>query len=817
LGGIFSIQRINNNTNEDQSEYTIPIASEPHSIIQITDNSDFTNENGVSSGDGSQGNPYIIENLEIDASIDNGIFIDGTDKYLIIRNCTVENGATSYHGIWLMNTQYITIENTTIQGNKDGILIDNSQEIVAINNTITSNNENGISMKGTSSHDNVIENNTLFDNFENGVYLEECSYNTITNNRIYENDLNGVYINGASLQSSYNIIGNNTIHHNNNQGVFIGRGVHTTITNNSIYENIRNGIYSESSSSYLYISFNTITNHDNAIRLESTNFAHVYNNTLTHFHDNFGAGVNALNSHDSNIENNTISNTDYWSDLYAIQVQSSDRSLVSNNAMFDVGRGINIIGSDLTKIENNSIYNVEMGVGIFTDGFDGSHNTTIYENTFTECEVGVELSSGEYTNISHNIIQNGIDKEGYISAGIKLNHNSDANHTTIEYNQIINGDAYGIYIKAHHTVVMGNNISHNSEGIWMESSLHNHILSNNISASNGTHGWGVYVKQSTNNTISSNTIFDNDYGIYLAYSNNNSIQSNNISYNYYSGIHFQVSNTSIVYDNDIHNNDYGIRFMEAKDNVIWFNSFWERGEFSRHIYIDSQFQNHFNHTDTENYRTEVNLGNYYDDYASATHDGMVWDTERDFFGKGMDYYPLVNKNRTAFPISVIELEADTALSQNGFVSLNWTESEYANVYFVYRCESEVSSADELEESCFIGHTELLEFDDVHDINGTYYYFVIATNPYTSSEISVEVNVEIAIKPPSEEENGDGDNGETDGETDENQEVNNNNGTSSTDNEPRIDGFIPLSMVSITLLFSAILLTKQRKNSDTLRN
>ncbi|MBU3902481.1 MAG: right-handed parallel beta-helix repeat-containing protein, partial [Candidatus Thermoplasmatota archaeon] len=60
-----------------------------HEPIHIYGNDDFTEENGVVNGSGTESDPYIIEGWDIDASQGSnaGIEIRNTNVYFIIRNC----------------------------------------------------------------------------------------------------------------------------------------------------------------------------------------------------------------------------------------------------------------------------------------------------------------------------------------------------------------------------------------------------------------------------------------------------------------------------------------------------------------------------------------------------------------------------------------------------------------------------------------------------------------------------------------------------------------------------------------------------------
>ncbi|MHA1755678.1 MAG: right-handed parallel beta-helix repeat-containing protein, partial [Promethearchaeota archaeon] len=114
--------------------------------------------NGVSKGwikgDGSYNNPYIIENMTIDATgspTGCGILIeDSKNDYFIIRNCTIKNSGVNIYdgGIKILNSANGTIiNNNCSNNNKFGIILYQTKNVTVYNNTIN-NNECGIGLFG---------------------------------------------------------------------------------------------------------------------------------------------------------------------------------------------------------------------------------------------------------------------------------------------------------------------------------------------------------------------------------------------------------------------------------------------------------------------------------------------------------------------------------------------------------------------------------------------------------------------------------------------------------------------------------------------
>ncbi len=117
--------------------------------IRIIGNNQFTSENGVSGGNGTMDDPYIIEDWVIvsDGSTSQGIFINGTDAYFIIRNCTIRGFHDSVEhrqGIQLSEVTHGRIETTVVSESEIGIYLRYSPGNTVVNCTCSDYpNENG--------------------------------------------------------------------------------------------------------------------------------------------------------------------------------------------------------------------------------------------------------------------------------------------------------------------------------------------------------------------------------------------------------------------------------------------------------------------------------------------------------------------------------------------------------------------------------------------------------------------------------------------------------------------------------------------------
>lgn len=198
-----------------------------HVPIIIDGNSDFTLANGVTpGGDGSYGNPYLIEDWIIDTSgADDCIFINNTNVYFKIQNCTLMNSGSA------ITIRFNNVSNGMIWNNQISLasifLIDSHKNSIS-NNTIFTNS--GISF--ANSHNNTIYNNTLNNCKE--IYLGFSDNNEILYNYIKNSSSIGISL----ISSCNNTIKANEIYDGNDYAIGIMFASNTTkIIDNYIFEN----------------------------------------------------------------------------------------------------------------------------------------------------------------------------------------------------------------------------------------------------------------------------------------------------------------------------------------------------------------------------------------------------------------------------------------------------------------------------------------------------------------------------------------------------------------------------------------------------
>jgi parallel beta-helix repeat protein len=403
------------------------LGSGNHAPIRIIGNDQFTEENGVTDGSGTEEDPYIIEDWVIvsDGTASQGIFINNTDVYFIIRNCTIQgfnHPDEHYHGIQLSVVTNGRVENTIMTECQTGIDIRYSTKnelincscsdyphqnayginiIQSTNMTITSCICNGMSIgvRILESSDIILQetecsNNTVWGLVADVLYQDvlhflivDCTFN---DNAIY-----GIYLSG-SLSTSCSIIRNCSISNNdigiklerlsdnivencvfnqNTIGLYLDRSNRNSIRNCSFRSHVDEGVLI-AGMLFLQISIprdneisycDFIDNYDGIFLLETRS------NTIHHcaFINNTYTGVTSLYSFSKIVSNNFIGNGNdsYYIDTAGMYSWSS--FLDGRNNWWGSSRGpcVSLLFRQtilpLRTVENSDIVMLRKGFALF--------------------------------------------------------------------------------------------------------------------------------------------------------------------------------------------------------------------------------------------------------------------------------------------------------------------------------------------------------------------------------------------------------------------------------------------------------------------
>ncbi|MFX0005964.1 MAG: nitrous oxide reductase family maturation protein NosD [Promethearchaeota archaeon] len=212
-------------------------------------------------GSGTLADPYIIENLILDANgSESCILIKNSNVYFTIQNCKMFNAL--YGGIWLVNVHNCEILNNDIFNNSQGVKLDNCEQSYLFENRIHYN-EIGIHIEKCG-FTNISEN-LILNNINSGINITESGGIAICNNTL---NFNCFAI--AQRFSNYSWIYYNNIN-NNTVGLNLYLVADFQITQNILKSNNYYGMYIRASTRNLICLNEFVNNMINAFEGSGTN------------------------------------------------------------------------------------------------------------------------------------------------------------------------------------------------------------------------------------------------------------------------------------------------------------------------------------------------------------------------------------------------------------------------------------------------------------------------------------------------------------------------------------------------------------------
>ena len=432
-----------------------------HTAIEISGDTDFTSANGVVSGSGNQGDPFIIEGWNISTSSEHGIYVHDTSAHFIIRNCWI-NDTTSrgiyaadvvigtativnnhcqnngFAGIGLSNADNSTVFNNTCVYNNLGIAMYYSANSTITNNTCNNNNKAMILLQNqmltiannTCENNNagievyecglsVVENNTCINNGEFGIKLLRSGSSVATNN-LFENCGMDVSDNNVDNFLTYSINSNSVNglplgffanEHDLTLSSGYGQLILVNCTNVLIKDmdcsNTSKGIYLYSCSD-VEITNSTFNNSYFGIHLHNSISCEITNNVV----QNNKKGIYLFFTGFSNVSNNFVANTQ----IEGLSIVYSDNCKIENNTCSQNRYGVNIHSSNYASVENNTCFNSELGIRLFDVEYGIINNNTCEANDY-----GIHVDSSDDTVISENVLINNLFYGVYLDTGYKKN------------------------------------------------------------------------------------------------------------------------------------------------------------------------------------------------------------------------------------------------------------------------------------------------------------------------------------------------------------------------------------------------------------
>ena len=178
----------------------------PRAVIQISSDSEFTPANGVTSGDGTQGNPYMISGWDIVAGWDKAIEILNTDAYFAISDCYLHD--SDWYVVYLENANNGTVRGNNVTSNYIGLTAASCENLVVADNLISDTIYYGLDLMGCNG--TVVSNNSISGSRFFGMVINDCVGAVLHNNTFVDD---GIEMWGDALNecNSHQIDTSNTV------------------------------------------------------------------------------------------------------------------------------------------------------------------------------------------------------------------------------------------------------------------------------------------------------------------------------------------------------------------------------------------------------------------------------------------------------------------------------------------------------------------------------------------------------------------------------------------------------------------------------
>lgn len=699
-----------------------------HGPISINGNSQFNSSNGVVCGSGISSDPYIIENLSIDATSKNGLSISNTNAHFIVRNCRIANNTTqssTYIGMYFTNVTNGTVRNVEVHDLQRAFIFSLCSNIVLSDGLFyKTRTENFVwTCKNSTFTRNVFSDSNVTNTYP--FYIEYCSNVTFIGNSL--NSTAGIYVHYNSGQ--VNLLDNKIT--DCGGGIAISTTPGGIIQNNTIQNcgvpfdlQVSTGDYEKFNIS----PNNTVNGHpmrylvgesDQVISSDCglLGLINCQNITATELALEKNCGpVVLVNTSKSKMADITIENE-------MVKLYSCNKVRISNcnvkGALYDSSCADN-------TYEGNVFDNSSAAAGISSSG----SNITISNNTVTNISTdGISLTGDNYTVNNNTVSKNGKDGIVLTGSGHRLDRNNISENKgtglaygktsdlTITNTTIYMNGKYGMAVLHEYekdqnrnlvlsrctlvsnsvTIVNSRNatvsdnsgdttivlsgtcdgsVMFNNSGLAVGSSSNNVRVFNNSGSAIGVSG--------SYNIVENNTVSHHDmYGIMIEGSDN-IIQNNTVHEGdgMYSGIFVYYSDRNILRNNTVYNNSQHGIWVRGDNNEVANNSIFKVTK--NGIYIEGRYTKVFNNTVNNSGQAGIYLDGSSGSYSRYTQitGNNVCDNKYGIFTNGDMYNTICGNhitNNSAYGIELYQSSGYDLIYNNYFNNTNnyFLQSSYA--------------------------------------------------------------------------------------------------------------------------------------------
>ncbi|MFX1482822.1 MAG: NosD domain-containing protein [Promethearchaeota archaeon] len=431
---------------------SVPVFKETQATsgpIYIDDNDDFR-ALGFQ-GEGTEEEPYVIENLVIETSINNLIHVRDTTAYFEIRDCELDGLTRDHYGILLWNVRNAKITSNVIQNCRDGIYLD----------TIL---------------DSFVSENTISNCLDRGVLLQDSSFNQVSSNLVTGCRMGFLLYNTLNISLSGNTFELLTYDPSINPSIFgfhLSWCTNTLLSKNKITIPISVSAGVHIAGFYLqYCSDGTLI--ENSIEIKVSLFgsgaSHVYGFIMLTCDDNELTGNSVSLAFQGNVFGYYLGMHLEWSDHNT--VSRNNISIFADDPPSDFeGFCIRLAECEDNTILENIVFIDATGHIVSGIYLHDSDSNSVYDNTVAGGQTGISLLNCEDNIVSGNIV------DGCSVGSINL---VDCIETTITDNIVMHSMVGIRLMYSDYSTVTDSTIWECDWGMYLDWSSHSFIFHNNF-------------------------------------------------------------------------------------------------------------------------------------------------------------------------------------------------------------------------------------------------------------------------------------------------------------------------------------------------
>ncbi|MHA1948859.1 MAG: right-handed parallel beta-helix repeat-containing protein [Candidatus Thorarchaeota archaeon] len=372
--------------NSASTQVSSTLSQIAHDSVIITSDASWISQGWP--GSGTPEDPYRIVSLWISSEANWGIWVSNTNAHFVVSNCLISEGPDE--GIHLQNCHNATIEDTTITGLPDGIVVEDTSYLTIDNCESTSTNY--------------------------GMFLDGVSIATISDSRF-----SGDFV-ACEIVDSLVMFNNNNITNSDTgilaEGLIAGQFYNNTFNNCATY-----GLDLEDSSLACIIMNNSFTgSKTGGLLLRRTSTMVVMGNDFTF------CGLTVIGSELSHYFHSVLSNVVNGKPL-AYNMGLNNQEFLAD----DYGQ-LYFISCEAITVRGGSITGTQRAVS-----FTFSTGCLLDNVTITACKVGVDINKSNLTDVQNSLIR---------SCGYGILVFSESYNITIINNEVSYSDEYGVFINS---------------------------------------------------------------------------------------------------------------------------------------------------------------------------------------------------------------------------------------------------------------------------------------------------------------------------------------------------------------------------------